>query len=245
MNTRTRLTQVDTIVGILCTAFLLGVLGMLDSNGQERAKRRVCAYQVREQVGGLLKYANDHNSQLPRAGTGAWLWDLDVRLANEMLDRGVRKESFFCPSNITAQQHMERYLTYGNSSWDGQHFRIGSGYMVCNYVYVIESVMTRPAITGSGNKKWLTTTDIPDAAGRELVVDGALSTTSSATPSGRMFGDLSGGLYSLYRIHDRTCHLRDLEHPWGGTIGFLDGHAAWRSFEEMEERYSYYPQFWW
>jgi hypothetical protein len=246
MSVRIRLTRIDVIVGILCSVFLLGVLGMIDSAGQERAKRSVCAYQVREQLGGLISYADDHDSSLPLPQTpGAWFWDLDVGLVNQLLDRGTRRESFYCPSNLTAQKYMDRYWTFNNQTWDGRHFRNTNGFALCSYCYVLQMQwMTRPAITGSGDKKWLTSTNMPDASTRELIVDATLSMDSSKASSGRIFGDIMGGMYSTRQVYDRSSHLRDAEHPWGGTIGFLDGHAAWRPFEEMEDRYGI-PHFWW
>jgi hypothetical protein len=242
---RARLTKVDAVAGILCMVLLAGVVGAIDSAGQERAKRSVCAYQVREQTGGLLSYANDHDGKLPRPGmTGAWLWDFDVQLANELLDRGVRRESLYCPSNLTAQRHMDHYWLFTNQSWDGHRFRTtGYGTAICTYAYIIQSG-NRRTIEGSGDKKWLTSIDMADASSRELVVDATLSTTSSSAVSGRTFGRIAGGMYTSFQVFDRSSHLRDDEHPWGGTIGFLDGHADWRPFEEMEGRYGN-PRFWW
>jgi hypothetical protein len=251
MNLKTKLTQADVVVGILCAVFLLGILGMIDSQGQERVKRIVCAYQVREQVQGLVNYANDHADRLPqRPATGHWLWDLDSRLVNDLLDRGLRKESFYCPSNVTAQKYMDRYWDF-TAMWNGSRF-LGGGYIVTNYGYVLQAQGTsREAITGSGNKKWLTSAKISDASSRELIVDGTISMPEPTAVTGRKFGDIAGGMYNLSAIYERTNHLRDLEHPWGGTIGFLDGHAGWRPFEGMELRdtdrlrYTDPPSFWW
>jgi prepilin-type processing-associated H-X9-DG protein len=104
--------------------------------------------------------------------------------------------------------------------------------------------MLRPTIAGSGNKQWVTRLDTPEAATMELVVDATLSQSTATTESGWTFGDVMGGIYSRWGIYDRTNHLSDAEHPWGGTIGFLDGHVAWRPFERMEDRYGN-PHFWW
>ena len=42
-----------------------------------------------------------------------------------------------------------------------------------------------------------------------------------------------------------TSHMEG-EKPDGGNIGFLDGHAAWRHFADMYERYSIQGvAFWW
>ncbi len=252
MNLKMKLNRVDVIVGILCTVLLVGVLGMIDAQGQERVKRTVCAYQVREQLTGLLGYANDHADRLPqRPATGHWLWDLDSRLVNDLLNRGVRKESFYCPSNVPTQKYMDRYWDF-TAFWNGSRF-LETGFIITNYGYILQMQGTTSggAVPGSGNKKWLTSAKLADASTRELVVDGTISLPEPAVVTGRKFADIEGGMHRLCGVCDRTNHLRDLEHPWGGTIGFLDGHAAWRPFNEMEirdtdhVRYVNPPSFWW
>jgi prepilin-type processing-associated H-X9-DG protein len=38
-------------------------------------------------------------------------------------------------------------------------------------------------------------------------------------------------------VYDRTSHLAPNLKPLGGNIGFVDGHASWRKWQSMTNRY--------
>jgi prepilin-type processing-associated H-X9-DG protein len=59
------------------------------------------------------------------------------------------------------------------------------------------------------------------------------------------FAEIMGGMYVQYGVMDMTNHLKTAAEPWGGNIGFLDGHVAWRPFKDMGRRYGATPGFWW
>jgi prepilin-type processing-associated H-X9-DG protein len=192
---------------------------------------------------------------LPR-NPGNWFWDIDVDVVNQMLDYGLRRETFYCPSNPTTEKYTDVYWNY-SGQWDGNR-SVGDsvGYIASGYGYVLELQswnqsggrglgIGRVSIRGSGNKQWVTSLHMPNASNTELVVDAILSINIPERESGRTFGEVIGGIYARWGIYDRTNHLRDAEHPWGGTIGFLDGHVSWRPFQEMEIRYGTLPNFWW
>jgi prepilin-type processing-associated H-X9-DG protein len=252
MKIEVMLTKTDIGVLVICIMFLAGTLGMIGSKGRERAKRTLCEYHVREHLEGLIASAldNDGSMPLPRH-SGRWLWDIDVDVVNQMLDHGLRKETFYCPSNPTTEKYTDIYWTF-NGQWDSNRFVVdSSGYVISGYCYVLElrsrnqpRGIGRPGIMGSGNKQWVTSLDMPNASNMELVVDATLCQDTSETESGRTFGEVVGGIYARWGVYDRTNHLKDVEKPWGGTIGFLDGHVSWRPFEEMEVRYRT-PEFWW
>jgi hypothetical protein len=92
MKIKVILTKTDIVMLIICVMFLACNLGMIGSKGREMAKRTVCAYQVREHLGGLTASAldNDGNMPLPR-NPGNWFWDIDVDVVNQMLDYGLRR----------------------------------------------------------------------------------------------------------------------------------------------------------
>jgi len=257
MKIKSIFTKIDIVILIICTIFLACTLGMIGSKGREMAKRTVCAYHVQEHLGGLTASAleNDGNLPLPR-NPGYWFWDIDVDVVNQMLDYGLRRETFYCPSNPTTEKYMDVYWNY-SGQWDGNRFVADPvSYIASGYGYVLElqswnqstgrgRETGRTPIMGSGNKQWVTSLYMPDASNTELVVDAILSINITEQESGRTFGEVAGGIYARWGIYDRTNHLRDAEHPWGGTIGFLDGHVSWRPFEEMEIRYGTLPNFWW
>ena len=61
-----------------------------------------------------------------------------------------------------------------------------------------------------------------------------------------IFGTITaGGTWSAEKIPDCSNHVKSDAEPYGGNIGFLDGHVEWRPFQDMEERYDTNPCFFW
>ena len=73
---------------------------------KEQARRSSYATRVRQQVISSNIYAGDNDTKLPLPNTGgAWLQDLAVSTANFLLDNGMTREIFYCPSNFAYQKH--------------------------------------------------------------------------------------------------------------------------------------------
>jgi prepilin-type processing-associated H-X9-DG protein len=78
---------------------------------------------------------------------------------------------------------------------------------------------------------------------KELVADAILSVSANGG-----FHDIQAGAMSVWGIADQSNHLNEAEVPMplGGNTGFVDGHVAWRPFEDMQIQHSaYMPYFWW
>ena len=84
---------------------------------KEQAHRSSCAARVRQQVISLNIYAGENDTKLPLPNTGgAWLQDLAVSTANFLLDNGMTREIFYCPSNFAYQKHNDLFWSFNNDS---------------------------------------------------------------------------------------------------------------------------------
>jgi len=234
----------------------MGVLLPALSRVREQAKQRRCGNTVRQQVLSLTMWADENKGKLPRLSGGNWLWDLSYDMRGWLLQSGLTKEMFYCPSNDNQQKNIEKYWDF-SIQYDSNRKATG-GFTVAGYCYIImNSENNRPSILPpKSNKRWLKSTQEKNAADMELVVDSLLSTTTTtsvAYPYGQNFGMITaGGMWSRYQIHDQSSHIKGEGRPIGGNAGYLDGHVQWRRFSgtgpesEIQKRYTDAgPSFWW
>ncbi|MBP8303302.1 MAG: hypothetical protein KBE04_04155 [Phycisphaerae bacterium] len=250
MTIRCIRTKSDVLVCACCALFLVSGLGAVGANGREKAKQAVCASQINLHLQALFAYGNEHEGNLPLPSTaGAWLRDVAVNTVHEMLDMGMARETFYCPSNVSHQKYPDLFWMYNNRSWDGRRFTNTNGFVVSGYCYILELRSGgRPRINlypGEIPKRWVKTIYEEDPGSAELVIDTTMSYRYSPYPNGD-FACIPGGIYTPQsQVYDTTNHLKSVDEPWGGNIGFLDGHVAWRPFKDMQERYGDAPGFWW
>ena len=70
---------------------------------------------------------------------------------------------------------------------------------------------------------------------RELVIDATISEKGgrwdlTRYPNGNFAQVMSGATPGQYSVPDSTNHIKKDYVPWGGNMGFLDGHLEWRKF---------------
>ena len=257
MKIRGMQTKTDVFITLCCAVFLLSGLGAIGVNGREKAKQAACASQISQHLQALFAYGNEHQGNLPRPATaGAWLQDVAINTVHEILDLGMIREMFYCPSNVNNQRYQDQFWMYNNQSWDGRRFTsYNSGsFVVSGYCYILQlnvpgaSSAVRPSIVaypGDTQKKlWVKTIFEKDPGSAELVTDSTMSIPQPQYPNGN-FAGIAGGMYVLHGVMDMTSHLKTAAEPWGGNIGYLDGHVAWRPFKDMRRRYGATPGFWW
>ncbi len=71
---------------------------------------------------------------------------------------------------------------------------------------------------------------------KELTLDTVMS-LDAAGANFHDLGDMVPGTFQINHLNRRI--------PAGGNIVFLDGHVAWRHFDEMRVRASEMVHFWW
>lgn len=111
----------------------------------------------------------------------------------------------------------------------------------------VNSNGTKP-ILGTGNKKWVSSIYVDNPSETELVVDALLSQKYNYDPAiypNGNFGRINiGGAF----MNDSSNHIKTMAEPYGGNVGFVDGHVEWRPFEQMQLRYEFFtrgPLWWW
>ncbi len=264
MRKRRGFTLIELLVVIAVIAVLMGILMPALQQVRERGRRQSCGSQVRQHCLSFLMYSDDYNGRLPLPDTpGGWLWDLDVDVVNFMLQSGMNKKMFYCPSNRVMHPNMDHFWTYDAQVVDSKH--LTGNFIVSGYCYILQmapNLQPRPEIQNNPNKSkmWLRTNRERQPAMRELSVDATLCAwdqRGNEYPNGN-FGMVVGGTLGQVQLYDRTSHLKNDSRPAGMNVGFLDGHVEWRTFEPQwdapenegaddipKPRYGTDRKFWW
>ena len=261
MNATINITKKDLVVIFGCILFVLLNLSAVNNRGRERAKRIVCLANLKQLTAAYNLYAEENGGILPLPRTaGGWLQDIDIKTVHFMLETGITRKMFYCPSNTTHQIYNDLFWMYNDTSWNGEKFTDELGFVVSGYSHLLElsrwsDGVTRPDIVAyekdAEKKIWLRTNQENSPATRELCIDTIIGVPQSNAKYGRNFSEIAGGIYAGSAVYDRTNHLMNDGIPPGGNIGFLDGHGEWRVFDPDIEngvavpRYGNSPGFFW
>ena len=246
-------TLIELLVVIAIIALLMGILMPALSRAREQARRQNCGGRVKQQALGLQIYAQDYDGKLPLPETaGGWLQDVAINTVHFMLNSGMTREMFYCPSNATHQKRNDLFWMFNNDTWDStlNRFTRDSGFIVSGYCFILNTSrgsgrgpITRYS-TDSTDPIWVRTTMDKQPALREVVVDSTMGVLSNNTQYGYNFEQVPGGILSGDGVYDRTSHLVTDEVPAGGNVGFLDGHVEWRPFNpDLETNGNAIPRF--
>ncbi len=254
-------TLVELLVVIAIVALLVSILLPALNNAREHARRVVCASNIRQQLLGLNLYAGDNEGRIPlrdrRSYGGDWLWDvphptIEIILKNlesspgediGELKRGGIRDIFYCPSERRSLENPElQDVAWRLPEIHNVKYRaIGYGMLIDDEEPSRETVLP---ILGTPTKKWIRELGAPDQTEAELIIDITISDVLNYGPPEYPygnFGHVMGGPYS-----NRSNHMgMDYTTAYGGNMGFVDGHVAWRPFGQMEFRLNMNPIHWW
>jgi len=244
---RRAFTLIELLVVIAIIALLISIIVPSLGKAKQYAKRTMCQSNVRQLTLGFLIYSDIHNSTFPLNTLGYWYWDLGYLTTDALMEQaGAERATFFCPSN-NKQPDDDRFWRY--SEWTGSPAVPPAGpepthplqraglYRTTTYFFLVDmqapaerSFYPRRGMTGVTEKLPLKMTDIRNSGSHVLITDGTISDNSIPNSN---FTELVGGARDKYGFLNRSGHLDRRLRPEGANIGFADGHADWRRFEEM------------
>jgi prepilin-type processing-associated H-X9-DG protein len=184
----------------------------------------------------------------------------------EEIDPIPSQPVFYCPANEQQKRFLKTNWSYAIGLGLGGR---PDGYRVLGYAFLwtcswngFGSLPIRGGMKETDppdpTKKWVDSVYIENPSETELIVDATLSEriyylTGKAYdlnlfPNGNFAFIASGGNPYMYGAPDQSSHLKNVNEPYGGNIGFVDGHVEWRNFKDMRNRFGNgqnMPMWWW
>lgn len=205
---RSGFTLVELLVVIAIVALLMSLLLPSMTSAVERARRTHCLSQVRNALA-IVFMATDRNGRLPElhGPRRAPYWFSQTARDHLVASGGWSRRLSYCPSNPYWDD--DTFWPYGGQSVWGYCYLGDDGQLGWNY---IGKKIGSPRFAARP-------TDAP--AIRQLWVD--------------LVRSWQGGWGRFDGVSRGANHMSpSLFEPAGGNQGFLDGHARWVPFSEME-----------
>jgi prepilin-type N-terminal cleavage/methylation domain-containing protein len=229
-------TLIELLVVIAIIAILAAMLLPALANAKEKGKRAKCVSNLHQIGVALQLYAGENNDYLPRwqstdPSKGQSLWDLAWSMAGGLAGSSTNSQNrmrqvCYCPGGFTTVQDTSFWWDYT------------SGHRVTSYQFIIsrDGGQTGYPTTLRAPKGFLvkiTTpyTNLYNVATTEMVTD--------VTPS-EGSGSLTDKFKGVYTSNPtelpngyNASHMSGTV-PAGGNILFMDNHAEWRRFKQMQ-----------
>lgn len=242
-------TLIELLVVISIIALLIGILLPALSAAREQAIRIKCATQARGFVQSMHILAQDYDQHIPDTTNAAsndgkrWYeadqisavpWSGIKAAFDDLKDRGMPEEYFYCPSNPQLHEDWRPFWSSGNP---GQQIQIGYN-IFAGRASAAYKKTTHPL----GNDGWAN-----EIGGLEEVPDGQLAFPLRLEDQpfyDVAVGDIANswnGDFDSAPSGEWSNHIDGLEEvagyansgPGGANIGYIDGHTEWRPEREL------------
>ena len=239
-------TLIELLVVIAIIAILAAMLLPALTSAKERAKRISCMNNIHQLGTCSLIYASDNDEKLPpmsytnSSGTiyrGGWAWDLPSITFTNMVRYGATRNIFYCPS--VSQQNQDNEWNYGLPTFyvTGYTFATAGSDLLSTTPVMAQNVVGKTTAHLTVNGQSISVSDTVFCA------DPNLSTIVNGQTN---FMHINGGAKDPsgnYITYDAP--HRKGNRPLGGNVAIVDGHAEFRSFQNMIVRTTGTPSWWW
>lgn len=214
-------TLIELLVVIAIIAILASLLLPALGKAKEQGLRARCKNNERQHGLALLLYADDWQDKFPvwPAVGGNWAWDMHTNTTALMAAYGPAEPSlYYCPS-FTKAENILNWWNYGANNGNAALRCVGYVFLVPRAAGSIPAQFLQPDNKGSNGKP---------PANCELVVD---INPSQGPPAYTTWIFTPAGGFS-----DHPAHMKG-QIPAGENVVFLDGHAEWRDFSRMTNKW--------
>ena len=253
------LTCVDVLVAlVICAALGMMFLSTI-SKSSHLALRAQCRNNELHQLAALSVYGSENKDLLPINQFENWAWDVSAITTAQLVAAGASKSDFYDPGTRPK---------FGPSDWnalwifnapDPLSNPAEAGFRVLGYaqtlagpgafqlqgpysgIYASNINVSFTATTALGT--FPAPVHIGPTSRRVLVACATLTETGNSDVYQTMvqynWASVPGG----YNKQHISAHMGTTAIPDGGNVGMLDGHAEWRPFNQMINRVSSAPYF--
>ena len=268
-------TLIELLVVIAIIAILAAMLLPALSKAKLQAIKTQSMNNEKQQIVALEMYAGENKDFLPDGTNGAWAWDMDPYLANQMIAYGTTPWTWYDPGTAPKFGPTDWFGTvaygnvpggspclwcFGGTPYPDAAARPTDGIRVIGYAQTFYGTAnyTGTYITNTNIK--LTSTSTPGyfdhesgvpigpLTKRPLVACATLNNTGDSDLLSQMYTynwvNVDGGYtYNGAPKGHISAHMKSATIPEGANVGMLDGHVEWKPFNQMINRLSGSPYF--